>query len=256
LLRPGHPLFQFDVTDLVRVADVGDCPVVPGYHDRTLTLIEQSLVELHEKKIVPIIIGGDHSLAIAELRAAFQTHGRMSLVQFDAHRDVLDDYFGVKHFHGTVYRRAVEERLIDPATSFQIGMRGSLPPEDLGADDLGFRVWPWRTIRQGGTQGLIKEIVSACAGQPVALSFDIDFLDPAFAPGTGTPEVGGPSTAEAIEILHLLPPLNLVTASVVEIAPPYDSGDITAMAGAAIVFEIISNIARTYQERRSNADER
>jgi agmatinase len=236
------------VTDLLRIADVGDCPVVPGYHDRTLKLIERSLSELHDRKIVPIIIGGDHSLAIAELRAAFRAHGCMSLVQLDAHRDVLDDYFGVKHFHGTVYRRAVEEGLIDPGASFQIGMRGSLPPEDLGPDDLGFRIWPWRKVRQEGALSVIQQIAAACADRPVAFSFDIDFLDPAFAPGTGTPEVGGPSTAEAIDFLQALPPLNIVTASVVEIAPPYDSGEITAMAGAAIIFEIISNIARSHQQ--------
>lgn len=244
LLRPGHPLFGFSVTDVLRIADIGDIPVIPGYHEQTLALIEQTLDLVHERGVMPLLLGGDHSLAIAELRSAHRRHGPMALIQFDAHRDVLDDYFGIKHFHGTVYRRAAEEGLVIPSKSFQIGMRGSLPPEDLVPDDLGYNVWTWARVRKEGVGALIRHIESVLGDMPIALSFDIDFLDPACAPGTGTPEVGGPSSFEAMEILHALPPLKLVTASLVEIAPPYDSADITAMAGAAIAFEILTNLAR------------
>jgi agmatinase len=251
LLRTGHPKFKMNIADTLRIADVGDAPVIPGYHERTLDLIEASLSLLHDRSITPLILGGDHSLAIAELRACNKKYGKVALIQFDAHRDVLDDYFGVKHFHGTVYRRAVDEELVIPEKSFQIGMRGSLPPEDLLPDDLGYNVWTWQSVCERGYQTLVSEIETLTRGLPVALSFDIDFLDPAFAPGTGTPEVGGPSTYEAMQLLQSLPPLNIVTASIVEIAPPYDPAGITSMAGAAVAFEILTNIAR-YKARHAN----
>src|SRR6185312_1280826 len=149
-------------------------------------------------------LGGDHSIALGELRAAAAVHGPLALVHLDAHADVWDAYFGARYFHGTVFRRAVEEGLIDPAASIQAGMRGTL----YGADDLdasarlGIEAIPWAEMRALTPSEFGARAAERVGGRPAFLSFDIDFVDPAFAPGTGTPEVGGPSSSEALAYLR------------------------------------------------------
>jgi agmatinase len=243
LARFGSRDRNLVVNDLLDVVDGGDIHIVPGYHLETLTLIERDVDAVHAIGALPILVGGDHSLAIAELRSAARCHGPLSLVQLDAHRDVLDDYFGVEHFHGTVYRRAAEEGLIDPSTSIQVGMRGSVPREDLRPDDLGFTMITSEEALALGPRELAGVIEAKVGSNPVALTFDIDFVDPAYAPGTGTPEVGGPSSAFALGLLRHLDLRAIRTVSLVEIAPPYDTADITAHLGVAVIFEIMAMVA-------------
>jgi agmatinase len=205
--------------------------------------VEEALAPLVEAGIFPLALGGDHSVTLAELRVLARRHGPLALVQLDAHGDTWDEYFGQRFFHGTTFKRALEEGLIEPAASVQAGLRGSLyGPDDLeSARELGFAVIPCdqlRILEPGGFAGLVR----ARAGKrPVFVSFDVDVLDPAFAPGTGTPEVGGLSTAEALAFLRALRGIDLAGADVVEVSPPYDGpGQQTALAAATVAYELLS----------------
>ncbi len=252
LLRDHNPATGIDVTQNLSMVDAGDAPVVPGYHDLTLERIQGHLEPFYRKGIVPVLLGGDHSLAMAEMRALHAVHGLISVVHFDAHGDVLDDYYGVKHFHGTMFRRAVEEELVDPTHSIQIGMRGSVHPDDVGAAErLGYEVVGWDELSATPPMELGLRVRQRVGDAPVMVSFDIDFLDPAYAPGTGTPEVGGPSTYQALRYLRELGPLNFRSLDVVEVAPPYDHGDITSHAAAVVAFELLGQVARrAIQDRK------
>jgi agmatinase len=197
--------------------------------------------------VFPVVLGGDHSITLAELRALHRRHGPMALVHLDAHGDTWYEYFGQRYYHGTTFRRAAEEGLIDPAASIQAGMRGSLyGPEDItAARELGFTVLSTRELRDLGAAGYGDLVRGRVGGRPAFLSFDVDFCDPAFAPGTGTPEIGGPSSSEALEFVRALHGIGLVGSDVVEVAPPYDSpGQPTALLGATIAWEAISLHAR------------
>jgi agmatinase len=188
-------------------------------------------------------MGGDHSVTLAELRALAQRHGPLALVLLDAHADTWDAYFGQKYFHGTTFKRAVEEGLLDAPASVLAGMRGSVyAASDLGsARELGFTVVESEDLRALGPTGYGELVREKVGERPVFLSFDIDFLDPAFAPGTGTPEVAGFSTAEALAFLRALRSVNLVGCDVVEVAPAYDGpGQQTALAAANVVFELLA----------------
>jgi agmatinase len=170
-------------------------------------------------------------------------HGPLSLVQLDAHGDTWEEYFGQRFFHGTTFKRALEEKLIEPASSVQAGLRGSLyGPDDLeSARELGFAVLPCDHLRELGPGPFASLVRERVGRRPVFLSFDIDVLDPAFAPGTGTPEVGGLSSAEALSILRALRGIGLVGADVVEVSPPYDGpGQPTALAAANVAYELLS----------------
>jgi agmatinase len=243
LLRPYNPALGVDVVETLSIVDYGDVPVSPGDTERTYGQVEAALAPLAQAGVFPLALGGDHSVTLAELRVLARRYGPLSLVQLDAHGDTWDEYFGQRFFHGTTFRRALEERLIDPAASVQAGLRGSLyGPEDLeSARALGFAVLPCdqlRTLGPGGYSGIVRERVGR---RPVFLSFDIDVLDPAFAPGTGTPEVGGLSTAEALGCLRALGGIDLVGADVVEVSPSYDGpGQQTALAGANVAYELLS----------------
>jgi agmatinase len=243
LLRPYNPALGVDVVETLSIVDYGDVPVSPGDTERTYGQVEAALAPLVQAGVFPLALGGDHSVTLAELRVLARKYGPLSLVQLDAHGDTWDEYFGQRFFHGTTFKRALDERLIDPAASVQAGLRGSLyGPEDLdSARALGFAVLPCdqlRTLGPGGYSGIVRERVSR---RPVFLSFDIDVLDPAFAPGTGTPEVGGLSTAEALGCLRALGGIDLVGADVVEVSPSYDGpGQQTALAGANVAYELLS----------------
>ena len=243
LLRPYNPALGVDVVETLSIVDYGDVPVSPGDTERTYGQVEAALAPLVEAGVFPLALGGDHSVTLAELRVLARKYGPLSLVQLDAHGDTWDEYFGQRFFHGTTFKRALEERLIDPAASVQAGLRGSLyGPEDLeSARALGFAVLPCeqlRTLGPGGYSSIVRERVGR---RPVFLSFDIDVLDPAFAPGTGTPEVGGLSTAEALGCLRALGGIDLVGADVVEVSPSYDGpGQQTALAGANVAYELLS----------------
>ena len=242
LLRPYNPALGVDVVEALSVVDFGDVPVSPGDTERTYGQVEQALAPLVEAGVFPLALGGDHSVTLAELRVLARRHGPLALVQLDAHGDTWDEYFGQRFFHGTTFRRALEEKLIEPAASVQAGLRGSLyGPDDLdSARELGFAVLPCDQLRELGP-GRFASLTRERAGRrPVFLSFDIDVLDPAFAPGTGTPEVGGLSTAEALSILRALRGIDLVGADVVEVSPPYDGpGQPTALAAANVAYELL-----------------
>jgi agmatinase len=243
LLRPYNPALGVNVVESLSIVDYGDLPVSPGDTARTYGQVEEGLAPLVDAGVFPVALGGDHSITLAELRVLARKHGRLALVQLDAHGDTWDEYFGQRFFHGTTFKRALEEGLIEPAASVQAGLRGSL----YGAEDLesarqsGFAVVSCdqlRTLGPGGFAGLVRERAGRHA---VFLSFDIDVLDPAFAPGTGTPEVGGLSTAEALSFLRMLAGINLAGADVVEVSPPYDGpGQLTALAAANVAYELLS----------------
>ncbi len=230
ILKPYNPILDIDVQDVLNIADVGDLLVVPGYIEKTYDSIEQELIPLIEKGATPIALGGDHSITLAELRAIVRKTGPVALVQFDSHSDTGDLYFGEKYNHGTTFRRAIEENLIIPDKSFQIGLRGPL----YAKNQFDF------AVKNG-----VEQWSNWLKDTPIFVSFDIDFLDAAYAPGTGTPEICGFNTFEAQRLmLEGLRGLNIVGADLVEVLPAYDSpGQITAYAACGIIFDMISLIA-------------
>ena len=245
LLRPYNPRLKVDVVERLSMIDYGDAPTVPGYHVETLERIEAFLAPVHEQGVVPLCLGGDHSMVLGELRAAARTHGRLALVHLDAHADVWDAYYGAEHFHGTVFKRGVEEGLIDPHASVQAGMRGTLygesdvaAPRELGYDAIYAEELAELTPEQYG-----ERVRARVGDRPAFLSFDVDFVDPAFAPGTGTPEVGGPTSAEAMAYLRALTGIDFRGFDVVEVSPPYDPSQITAWLAASAAHEMLSLLA-------------
>ncbi len=243
LLRPYNPALDVNVVETLSIVDYGDLPVSPGDTERTYGQVEEGLAPLVDAGVFPIALGGDHSVTLAELRALARRHGPLALVQLDAHGDTWDEYFGQRFFHGTTFKRALEERLIEPGASVQAGLRGSLyGAGDLdSARELGFAVVSCDRLRSLGPGGFASLVRERVGRRPVFLSFDIDVLDPAFAPGTGTPEVGGISTAEALSCLRALRGIDLAGADVVEVSPPYDGpGQQTALAAANVAYELLS----------------
>ncbi|MBT2718843.1 agmatinase [Bacillus sp. ISL-57] len=245
LLRPYNPEQDINIFDYISGIDYGDIPIIPGYISETYKKIEEELTPVIEKGIIPISLGGDHSITLGELRAIVKKHGPVALLQFDAHSDTWDSYFDQKYNHGTVFRRAIEEGLIDVSRSLQIGMRGGLyGPEDLqDARDLGLEVYTTNDYKRIGVEKMLRVIHERVANGPVFLSFDIDFLDPVYAPGTGTPEVSGASIDDALALVRGLTNIDFVGFDLVEVLPSYDHGQITAAAAANIVYEFITLIA-------------
>ena len=243
LIRPYHPVHGVNVAESLSIVDYGDVPVSPGATERTYGQIEETLAPIVDAGVFPVALGGDHSITLPELRALTKRHGPLALVQLDAHADTWEQYFGQKYFHGTTFKRAVEENLLDATASVQAGMRGSVyAASDLGtARELGFTVIESEDLRSLGPERYAALVREKVAERPVFLSFDIDFLDPAFAPGTGTPEVAGFSTAEALAFLRALRGIDIVGCDVVEVAPAYDGpGQPTALAAANVVFELLA----------------
>lgn len=243
LLRPYHPVQDVDIFGRLACVDWGDLPIVPGNVTRTYDLVAEGLAPLVEHDVFPLVLGGDHSITLAELRALAARHGPLSLIQFDSHADTWDEYFGERYTHGTTFRRAAEEGLIAPERSLQLGMRGSLyerSDRDIAAD-LGFQVVAIDELRSLGPEGLAELARERVGDAPAFLSFDVDFVDPAFAPGTGTPEVGGPTSAQALAYLRALGGVHLVGCDCVEVSPPYDSpGQPTALLAATVGWEVLA----------------
>jgi agmatinase len=243
LLRPYNPALEVNVVETLSIVDYGDLPVSPGDTERTYGQVEDGLAPIVEAGVFPLGLGGDHSVTLAELRVIARKHGPVALVQLDAHGDTWDEYFGQRYFHGTTFKRALEDNLIDPAASVQAGLRGSLFADgDLEeAREMGFTVVPCDQLRTMGPSGYAGLVATRASKRPVFVSFDVDVLDPAFAPGTGTPEVGGLSTAEALAFVRALRGIDLVGADVVEVSPPYDGpGQQTALAAANVAYELLS----------------
>ena len=243
LLRPYNPAVAVNIVEALSIVDFGDVPVSPGHTERTYAQVEEALAPLVDTGVFTLAMGGDHSVTLPELRAVARRHGRLCLVQLDAHADTWEEYFGQKYFHGTTFKRAVEEGLLDARASVQAGMRGSnYGADDIGvAEELGFTVIASEDLRALGAEAYGALVRNKVGERPVFLSFDIDFLDPAFAPGTGTPEVAGFSTAEALAFLRALRGIDLVGADVVEVAPAYDGpGQQTALAAANVMYELLA----------------
>jgi agmatinase len=245
LIRSWHPVLKVQPFEVLRVADCGDVDVVPISIERTFEAVERRLDAVHAAGAAPIAVGGDHSISLPLLRSAARKHGPLGVVHFDAHPDTWDEYFGSKYFHGTPFRRAVEEGVVDPRRMIQVGIRGPLyGPEDFAFQDgHGMEVIRIEAVKEQGVSWVIGRL-ARLAGGPVYLSFDIDAFDPAYAPATGTPEVGGLEAYEGLALLRGLTGLDLVGADVVEVCPPYDGpGQITSLLAANVMFEIVSLLA-------------
>ncbi|MEA2364363.1 MAG: guanidinobutyrase / D-arginase [Thermoleophilaceae bacterium] len=242
LLRPYNEALGLAPFAEVQVADAGDAPASPIEVEAAHTAIEQAARAVTEAGGRVIGLGGDHSVSLPLIRAAAAAHGPLALLQLDAHTDTWDSYFGSRYTHGTVFRRALEEGIIDPRASVQIGLRGSLySADDMRENtELGFATLLAREFDGVGVAGAL-ELIRARLGSPIYLTVDIDVLDPAFAPGTGTPEGGGLTSREVLALLQGLAPAGplLAGADVVEVSPPYDPSGATSVAAANIAYELV-----------------
>jgi agmatinase len=251
LLRPSNQFHGINAFDELRVVDAGDVIAIPGDIHRTYDNIRDRLIRLLDAGILPASLGGDHSVALGELRAMHARYGPVGLVQFDSHSDTWDNYWGLQYTHGTPFRRACEEGLLDTGHSIQFGLRGSeYAPGDLDETrGLGFEVLTTEDLRILRPEEAAQAILKRTAGRPVFLSFDIDFFDPAFAPGTGTPEVGGPTSAFGLQVLRRLRGLDLRGFDVVEVLPAHDQASITSLLAATVVFELLALVALNRTQR-------
>ncbi|MFD1606970.1 agmatinase [Oceanobacillus luteolus] len=251
LLRPYNGVQDIDIYEYCSGIDYGDIDVIPGNIHRTYENIELGLEPLFNADITPVILGGDHSITLGSLRAAAKKHGPLSLILFDSHTDTSEALYGEQYTHGTPFKRALEEGLISPENSVFIGMRGSMvTPNDLDdARELGFKIITMREVRELGTDEVVRQIYERVGNHKAFLSFDIDFYDPVYAPGTGTPEVGGATTVQGIEFIQKLKDINFVGFDLVEVLPAYDSGQLTAIAASNTIYEMITLIALNKRRR-------
>jgi len=241
LLRPYNMATRAAPFDSLMVADIGDVATNPYNLPDSIARIEAHFDRIVEYGCIPLTLGGDHTIVLPILRAIRRRHGPVGLVHVDAHADINDDMFGEKIAHGTPFRRAVEEGLLDGPRVVQIGLRGTgYTAEDFDwPRSQGFRVVQAEDCWYRSLAPLMEEVREQLGDGPVYLSFDIDGLDPSCAPGTGTPEVGGLTTAQALEIIRGCRGLNLVGGDLVEVAPPYDPSGNTALVAANLLFEML-----------------
>lgn len=253
LLRPYNPLQDVAPFLSQQVADAGDLVCNPFDIDEALGQIEAGARRVLERSGKLLAIGGDHTIALPLLRATHRLHGEVAVVHFDAHLDTWDTYFGQPFTHGTPFRRASEEGLIDRTASMHIGTRGSLyAAQDLSDDAiLGFQVIGSHVLDELGAEGVVSKMRDRIGDRPVYVSVDIDVLDPAFAPGTGTPEAGGLSSRELLQLMRSLASFNIVGADIVEVAPAYDHAEITGIAAAHVAYELISAMAPVSSHART-----
>jgi agmatinase len=245
MLRNFNALLGVDVVARLSMVDYGDVPTVPGSTAESLDRSTAALEEVARAGVTTLCLGGDHTVLLAELRALASVHGPLALIQLDSHHDLWDEYFGQKLFHGSVVRRAVEEGLIDPARSIQAGLRGSLTEaEDAELPArFGLAALTYEELAALGPGSFSQRVRDRVGTSACFLSFDIDFVDPAFAPGTGTPEVGGPSSREALTYIRSLAGLDFRGFDCVEVAPPFDPAAVTSFVAANACFEMLSLLA-------------
>lgn len=253
MVRQMHQTSHIRPYDLANVADLGDCPVNPANVDDALKRIEMFFKELVAKNIRPLAAGGDHLCSLPILRALGERNP-VCMIHFDAHTDLFDSFYGdFKYTHGTPFRRAIEEGVVDPKRTIQIGLRGSM--NDLDdfhyGERMGVRLMRIEEAKELGSRKVMEIARQVVGERQVYVSFDIDMLDPSCAPGTGTPEIGGFSTFEAQQLLRGLQGLNVVGADVVEVSPPFDPLGMTAYAGVTMMFEILCTMAEDIAKRRS-----
>lgn len=246
LLRPYNPAQDIQPFAELQVVDGGDIAINPFDIPEALTQIQARATDVLRSGARLLTLGGDHTIALPLLRAMHERHGPIAVVHFDAHLDTWDTYFGAEYTHGTPFRRASEEGLLDRDGCLHIGIRGPLyTADDLTQDgDLGFQIVSAIELDSLGVSGVIDRMLARVAGRPVYVSIDVDVLDPGFAPGTGTPEAGGLSSRELLAIIRAFASTNLVGADIVEVAPVYDHAQITGVAAAHIGYELLSSMAR------------
>jgi agmatinase len=245
LLRPYHPALDVHPFKAHQVADAGDAGVNPYVIDEAVAQIEQVARETLSRAQRLVTLGGDHTIALPLLRAVHDRHGPIALVHFDAHLDTWDTYWNAPFTHATPFRRAAEEGLLALDHCAHVGIRGPLPSKsDVAADHgLGFAIVSTHDVARHGVDQAIDRVRSRVGDRPVYVSIDVDALDPAHAPGTGTPEAGGLMTRELQMILHGFAGLRLVGADIVEVSPPYDHAEITALAAANLAYDLLALFA-------------
>jgi agmatinase len=245
MLRSYNSNLDVSPFEVLSCIDYGDVTIVPGNTERSYDAIEAAIAPIVEAGVVPLLIGGDHACTLPHLRAT-RSRGPVAVIDFDSHTDAWDNYFGEKHNHGTWMRRAVEEGLVDTAHSIEVGLRGSLyGPEDWPSlrSELGLDYITTEDLFAIGPEAVAERIRTRVGDRPAYISFDIDVVDPAFAPGTGTPEAGGPSAHDMLAILRRLTGIDFVGFDVVEVIPAYDPAGQTATLAANLAYEMLSLVA-------------
>ncbi|OIQ44433.1 MAG: agmatinase [Roseobacter sp. MedPE-SW] len=241
MLRPYNMATGAAPFDGLNAGDIGDLAINTFSLKESLRIIEESYQAILSGNVIPMAMGGDHSITLPILRAIAAKYGPVALVHVDAHADVNDDMFGERETHGTVFRRAYEEGLIVADKTYQIGIRGT----GYGADDFteaqgwGFQQFPAQELWGRQLHNMGAEIRRDIGTRPVYITYDIDSLDPAYAPGTGTPEIGGLTTPQALELIRSLKGLNIVGCDLVEVSPPYDTTGNTALTAANLLYEMM-----------------
>jgi agmatinase len=240
IIRPWNPVLGVNPFAKRRTADFGDLPVNPLSIEDTFRRIERAVQPLLDGEVRCVCVGGDHSISLPLLRAVGRKHGPVSLVQFDAHNDLWDEYFGSRYSHGTPFRRAFEEGLLEDGSVLQVGLRGQV----YGQEDFDFareHKVKMVTVEEFHRQGIavVQKLLRTFRGQAVYVTLDIDVADPAYAPGTGTPQVGGLTSMQILELVRALRGLRIVGCDLVEVSPPYDTGEITSLLAANLLFELL-----------------
>jgi len=245
LLRPYNPAVNVSPFATQQVVDAGDIAANPFDIEEAISSIHKSYDQLSERAKKIVTIGGDHTITLPILRSLKAKHGAISVVHFDAHLDTWDSYFGADYTHGTTFRRASEEGLLDPEGCMHIGIRGPLyAAKDLTDDKaLGFQIFTSVEFQDLGVNAAIEKMKARVGKRPVYISIDIDVLDPAHAPGTGTPEAGGLTSRELLSVLRATAGMNVIGADIVEVAPAYDHAQITGIAASHVMYELISAFA-------------
>jgi agmatinase len=249
LLRPYNPVLDVKPFEVLNVADYGDVDVAPNSIEHSYELIQAEVAKLVSAGVFPMLVGGDHSITLAHLREVARRHGPLAVVHFDSHLDTWDEYFGSKYFHGTPFRRAVEEGVLDGKSFIQVGIRASLyDTTDLDFQrQHGIEVIRIDDVRKNGIARCVERL-GRLKGKPLFVSFDIDAVDPAFAPATGTPEVGGLDSYEALTFMRSFAGFDLVGMDLVEVSPLYDGpGQITSLLAANLLYEILCVVALNKQ---------
>lgn len=247
-----HPAYDTEPFAEQQVADAGDIACNPYNIEEAVGEIQAAATDLLSKVGTIISLGGDHTIALPLLRAVNHYHGPVALVHFDAHLDTWDTYYGAPYTHGTPFRRAAEEKLFLDEASMHVGIRGPLYSRDdlTNDEELGFKVVHCDEFQEKGVDHVVKRIRDRVGNHPMYLSIDIDVLDPAHAPGTGTPEIAGMSSRELVGVLRGLAGLNIISADVVEVSPAYDHAELTSLSAATTVFEI-SNLLAYHRKNKS-----
>ncbi len=240
IIRPWNPVLNVDPFAKYRIADYGDLSVNPLSIEDTFRRVEEQMKPVLEAGVRPVSVGGDHSLSLPLLRSIAKVHGPVALIQFDAHNDLWDEYFGSKLSHGTPFRRAIEEGLLREGHFLQVGLRGQV----YSKHDFDFarqhkvRMITAEEYHKSGI-ALLRRQLRAFRNKSVYITLDIDCVDPAYAPGTGTPQVGGFTSMQILELVRELKGLNIVGCDLVEVSPPYDTGEITSLLAANLLYELL-----------------